>query len=182
MRAVFTAMIRRHSLLLKGLKFGAVGALSSSTFAVITTIIVISGWAEPRLASALGYISSIPLNFVLNRNFSFRSKAPVLRDTVRYALLHIGNTLLTILGMSMALSFQLHYMTGIVLAVVAVPVLNFLAMNYWVFKDQLTQQPNELRSVPDEKPLSSPLRYNFIQRAGGNAFKALQKASHAFLR
>jgi hypothetical protein len=45
----------------------------------------------PVPASVLAYIAAVPLNFLLQRGFAFRSENRVQRDLPRYLLVHAGN-------------------------------------------------------------------------------------------
>lgn len=129
-----------EALLLKAMRFGMVGVLSSSVFAVVTALCAGPLGIGPKLSSVAGYVASMPLNFVFNRRFSFRSENTLLGDLLRYILMHGINILLTTFAMGAAVDyFGLHYAFGIVAAVVLVPLLNFVLMNWWVFRKSVVR-------------------------------------------
>lgn len=118
----------------KALRFGLVGALSSAIFSIVTAACVRLWGIDPKLASIAGYLASMPVNFVCNRRFSFRSEGTLTRDLSRFIGLHAGNIVLTSLSMGAIVDILgLHYLFGVVAAVVLVPLVNFFALNWWVF-------------------------------------------------
>jgi len=135
----FTGWLARQAvsdrLAAKAFRFGMVGALSSAVFSIVTAAFVGLLGVDPKLASVAGYVASMPVNFIFNRRFSFRSNSPLLGDLVRFVGLHSVNILLTALSMGAIVDLLgLHYAFGMVAAVIMVPVVNFFAMNLWVFR------------------------------------------------
>ncbi|WNJ90045.1 GtrA family protein [Bosea sp. 685] len=119
----------------KAFRFGMVGVLSSAVFSIVTAAFVGLLSVDPKLASVGGYVASMPVNFVFNRRFSFRSDSPLFSDLIRFIGLHSVNILLTALSMGAIVDFLgLHYVFGMMAAVIMVPVVNFFAMNLWVFR------------------------------------------------
>jgi putative flippase GtrA len=133
-------LLASDALALKALRFGFVGALSGLVFAVTTTIL--TGWigTNPKLASVVGYLVSMPLNFAGNRSFAFKSENMLSEDLLRFVLLHTGNVLLTVFAMGAVVDLlKLHYGFGIVASIVVVPCVNFVAMNWWVFRKAISR-------------------------------------------
>ncbi len=93
------------------------------------------GGVEPRVASSLGYLAAVPVNFAANRRFTFRVKDRGLGQLLRFGALHAANALLSAFSMATAIdAFGLHYTTGLLLTVLLVPAVNFAVMNWWVFR------------------------------------------------
>lgn len=119
--------------------------MSGLIFLIFTTLLAGSLGLEPKLASAVGYIVSLPANFLGNRQFSFKSEGKVLDDLVRFLLLHTCNILLTMATMGAAVDvLHLRFGFGAAGAVVLVPLANFVTMNLWVFG----RKANGLRQPP----------------------------------
>lgn len=136
----FKAFAASDALILKAIRFGMVGAMSGAVFAGVTMLFASSLGFGPKLASVAGYVASMPLNFIGNRRFSFRSKNALLGDLLRFILLHTCNILVTTFVMGAAVDLLgLHYIFGIVAAVLLVPCVNFGVMNWWVFHKPISR-------------------------------------------
>jgi len=130
--------MRSDTLTLKAARFALIGALSGGVFSVVTVLLTSGAGFDPKLSAAVGYAVSIPLNFIGNRAFSFRSGNKWLGDLLRYATLHLSNVLLTTFAMGAVVdTLHLHYAVGIVAAVVLIPAINFSVMNLWVFSSRV---------------------------------------------
>lgn len=123
-----------RSLLAKGMRFGIVGATSGLVFASTTFMLISEGQMDERLSSVIGYMFSVPINFFANRSFSFRSCGNIWSDAVRYTVVQIANMAASVAAMQAANTLGLHYLFGIVGAIMLVPMTNFLLMEVWVFR------------------------------------------------
>ena len=128
------------SFLAKGLRFGLVGIVSSLVFAAITGLLVTWAGFGEKLACVCGYMTTLPLNFVGHRSFSFRSQGALRSDIVRFCAVHAVNLAVTLGAMVVAVNgADAHYGFGVLGAVILVPITNFLLMNFYVF-GRLTRQ------------------------------------------
>lgn len=92
---------------------------------------------DHKLASTFGYLVALPFNFAGNRHFSFRSSNALAGDAGRFLLLHAGNLIVTVMAMGTVVDLLgLHYSAGITVAVILVPAVNFLVMQWWVFRQK----------------------------------------------
>jgi putative flippase GtrA len=134
-RARARAAAASDHVLMRAMRFGMVGVMSGLVFAGITALCISSFGIGHKLASALGYLGSLPLNFIANRSFSFRSSNALSGDAARFLALHVGNLLVTTFAMGAVVDFlRLHYAVGIAAAIVLVPCVNFAVMQLWVFR------------------------------------------------
>ncbi len=121
------------------MRFILVGALSSLIYALIVAILVGGLDIAPKLASVFAYLGSLPLNFLANRGFAFRSEGTFHGDASRFVVMHTAGAAIAYGSMSLATDYLgSSYLIGIVFAVVLVPAFNFLLANFWVFRDQRT--------------------------------------------
>lgn len=135
LRARLRAFCASEALGLKFVRFGFVGVMSGLVFAAVTAIFTGRLGMDPKLASIVGYVASMPLNFAGNRRFAFRSGNALHTDLLQFVLLHTCNILLTTFAMGVVVDgLKLHYAVGILLSIVIVPCVNFVAMNWWVFR------------------------------------------------
>ncbi|MBN8943043.1 MAG: GtrA family protein [Rhizobiales bacterium] len=121
--------------MVKAIRFGMIGALSGAAFLGVTMVLVDLIGVGAKLAAAIAYLSSMPLNFIGNRRFSFRSRGSLVPDLSRFAVLHAVNLLLAMLSMGAVVDLLgIHYLLGAAATIVIVPLVNFAAMNWWVFR------------------------------------------------
>jgi putative flippase GtrA len=129
----------------KLVRFGLIGIVSSLVFLACTAVLAGSFGLDPKMASAAGYLVSMPANFVGNRQFSFKSTGRVFGDLLRFLLLHGCNILLTMAAMGAVVDvLRLHFGFGAAAAIVIVPLVNFAMMNLWVFR----RTPNDPPAPP----------------------------------
>jgi putative flippase GtrA len=126
---------RIYAQLPKILRFVFIGMLSGLTYAFVVYVSINFFGINPKMASIVGYVSSLPGNFLGNKFFSFRSNNSIGSDLNRYVLVHFLNALASFSIMLLTVDyFKMHYFTGVIFTVFIIPILNFIAMNYWVFR------------------------------------------------
>jgi putative flippase GtrA len=119
--------------------------MSALVFLVCTAFLAGFLSLEPKIASAVGYTVSMLPNFLGNRQFSFKSKGKLLDELPRYLVLHGCNFLFTIGLMGTAVNIlHLHFGVGAVAATILVPLVNFAAMNQWVFRRRANRLPEPM--------------------------------------
>jgi putative flippase GtrA len=86
------------------------------------------------VAVSIAYLAAFGLNFVLNRTVNFRSHAPVGGQALRYAVVLVGDYLLTV-GVSTGLTdLGLNFAPARVTASFLVAVFTYTASRWWVFR------------------------------------------------
>ncbi len=118
-------------------RFGSVGVASSAVYAVVTALMITQLHVRPVPASICGYCISAPVSFFGHRGFSFRSRGLWGAEMARFALAQALNIAVTASAMEGAIRLHLSWVFGMVGAVALVPLANFAAMNFWVFRDGL---------------------------------------------
>jgi len=84
-------------------------------------------------AVSIAYLVAFGLNFVLNRTVNFHSHAPIGGQVLRYAVVLVGDYLLTV-GVSTGLSgLGLNFLIARVIASSCVAVFTYSACRWWVF-------------------------------------------------
>jgi putative flippase GtrA len=117
------------------LRFVLVGGSSTLAYGALAVAAVDWLGIDPVPATVLAYVAVMPLNFLLQRSFTFRSTQEMRSELPRFLLVH---------GLNIAGSFALMLLVVEVLHVdyrwavagtmTFVPVLVFLAMDSWVFR------------------------------------------------
>lgn len=132
---VLNPLLRGHSSWAKLVRFGIAGLISSFSYALFTWILVYAFRMSPVASSAMGYVLAIPLSFLLQRSFSFRSEGSKRKQAPRFVLVHSFNILVSIAVMHFLVSaLGMDYRIGIAITMLLIPLLSFLAMNLWVFR------------------------------------------------
>lgn len=126
-------LLAGDSLAARAARFAMVGGTSGAAYALFTWVLVRKAALSPALASACAYALVIPINFALQKLFTFRSANPLREETPRYLAVHGANILCAYLAMAATQKLGLDYRIGIVLTIGIVPVVVFLLMHHWVF-------------------------------------------------
>jgi putative flippase GtrA len=131
-------LARRFSLgrplLLEMLRFGLMGATSAGIYLVF---FMPMRWAFPiRLwvAATIAYLLSMVVNYLLQRNFTFRSKRPHQEAVARFLvvqLLALGLNAVMLELLTTRAKLSLWLAQGI--AIVGVAVWSYVAQKVWVF-------------------------------------------------
>lgn len=123
------------SLLGKFTRFIVIGGLSAVVYFLITIAVKMGFSAEPKIASVIGYLVSIPINYAGNRYFSFRSGREINREFSRFIVVHGLNLVIVVGVMTVAVEhFHYDYLVGSLATVIVIPVVTFVFMNWWVFR------------------------------------------------
>jgi putative flippase GtrA len=147
-------LVYSKSIPAKLFRFGSIGAISGVVYFAVTVVLAGSVGMDPKLASAIGYLASVPLNFIGNRRFTFMSNGQLYAQTIRFAFIHAVNLGMSILSMA-AVSDWLgwNYALGAILTIVCVPISTFALMNFWVFRQQAEKQTSvSAQNIEKERP------------------------------
>ncbi|WP_432839702.1 GtrA family protein [Dactylosporangium sp. CA-092794] len=118
--------------------------LGAFTFSVdLCTLMVLRHTTRLPLpvAVSIAYLTAFGLNFVLNRTVNFRSHAPVGGQVLRYALVAVGDYLITV-GVSSGLyALGLDVRVSRVTAAAVVALFTYSLSRWWVFRDRSGAAP-----------------------------------------
>lgn len=118
----------------KVVRFGAVGGTSTLLFAALTWLMVEKTGMHPVLATVVAYLLLLAPNFLAHKYFTFGSTGEVARESGKFLVVHGLNIGLSAGGMAVISQAQLDYRWGILFSAIAVPVIVFIVMNFWVFR------------------------------------------------
>jgi putative flippase GtrA len=124
----------RHLLPRELVGFAIIGAF---TFSLDLTLLAVlrDRTALPLPAAvSIAYLFAFGLNFVLNRTVNFHSHAPLGGQVLRYAVVLVGDYLLTV-GVSTGLAdLGVNFLLARVIASSFVAVFTYSACRWWVFR------------------------------------------------
>ena len=120
-------------------RFASVGVVNGIIYGVFTSFFVSRFGLDGKIASVLGYLTTIPFAFYAHRSYTFGSRGAVKLEFRRFVITQAIGLLVSLFAMATIIDyFELHYSIGIIVAVVLVPIVNFLVLNTWVFSTRKT--------------------------------------------
>jgi putative flippase GtrA len=134
------------------LGFGLIGAV---TFGIdLALLVLLRHWSRLPLpvAVSVAYVAAFGLNFILNRTVNFRSHRPLGGQILRYAVVVLGDYLLTVGGSTGLAALGLDFRLSRLIASMFVAVFTYSASRWWVFRDRDFDRPEPV-VVPVEIPV-----------------------------
>jgi putative flippase GtrA len=117
------------------LRYAVAGGASALTHLAMTALLVEVAGLRPVFASTIGFVASIAVSFLLQRGWVFRSQVPNRLAVPRF---------LTVTAVGFALNasilwigtevLEAHYAPVQLVALVAIPVSNYLLNSLWTFR------------------------------------------------
>ena len=133
----FLAATGSDRLFAKLIRFSFVGAASGITYAVAVALLVSGLGVTPTTSSVLGYLIALPVSFLGHRTYTFRSRATIVPEFIRFTSVHLVNMFVSLAGMAWAVDFLgLSYWVGILAAITLVPIATYITTDLWVFVDK----------------------------------------------
>lgn len=125
---------RRPSLLESLVRFCITGVSSLAADFGVLAVLHSAAHAPLAVATFLGSVAAVVVNYTLNRNWSFQARAAHRSTLPRYAFMvgvNVGSTLLIVLVLT---HVGLYYLVSKLVAVAMNAGTNFLAARYWIFR------------------------------------------------
>jgi putative flippase GtrA len=120
----------------KLLAFGLVGIIGTSAHYLILIILVEILYADPAVATTLGFLVGAAVNYLLNHRYTFKSTKAHLDTGPKFFLIAIItgilNTLLVYTGVHW---INLNYIFVQIVATISVFLANFALNNLWTFHE-----------------------------------------------
>ena len=119
-------------------RFGLVGGSSAAVYAVIMLGLADGLSVSPVWASAVAYVVAIPLSYLGQRRFTFRSKDPVRGQLPGFAALQ-GINFLAALGVTHLVTDMLGLgawasVVAVIVVIVVIALLSYCAMAFGIFR------------------------------------------------
>lgn len=117
------------------LRFAVVGAFATTIHAAVFALLIEATPLDPVAATAIAFVVAFAAGFVLNRRWTFASRADPLAQLPRYLVVQLGGLVLNAAIMAFAVHVQRWSpYAGLALAVVLVPPVTFALARGWAFR------------------------------------------------
>lgn len=127
-------LLRSQTLKARLIRFAAVGGSTSAAYVLIVAGLV--GPVSEPAAAAVAYLILLPVNFHAHRRATFRSRQPTRPEFARYLVMHGVTLVACVAGMSLVTDgMGGSHWAGSAVIVVLAPVLNFVIMHLWVYRN-----------------------------------------------
>ena len=118
------------------LSFGIVGIFGTGCHYLTLIILVELFGVQPVVATTLGFIVGMLVNYTLNRSFTFRSAIPHLEGGTKFLLVGVTTGLLNALAVFWGVELLgLNYLAVQVAATMVFFLVNFALNEFWTFRE-----------------------------------------------
>ncbi|WP_095048547.1 GtrA family protein [Pseudomonas sp. Irchel s3h9] len=114
------------------IRFGLVGVANTAVHAGIVIMLMEACVPPAFVANGVAFFFANLMSYTLNSRFTFRLPMSFLGYR-RFLLVSLVSLALTLLITSVIEFLGWHYGVGLILAILVVPVLNYLVMKVWAF-------------------------------------------------
>lgn len=128
-------------------RFAGAGIAVTLTYVGVAWLVAEITAAAPLAASLWGYAAAVAISYPTQKYFTFRSTGAHRVELPRYAVICVVAFLGSVGSMAAVTVVGWDYRVGLAVAVVAVPALNFTAMNVWAFRRQRPRGGHEARAT-----------------------------------
>lgn len=120
--------------LLQFSKYGIVGLIGTCLHTGVMIICIEIFDINTFLSSSLGFILSLAVSFLLNTLWTFRTQINS-RPLIRYSAISIMGQMLNLFILFLFVTIlSQNYITGHVVAIIIVPIFNFILNKVWAFR------------------------------------------------
>ncbi|WP_225781317.1 GtrA family protein [Xenophilus sp. Marseille-Q4582] len=116
------------------LRFSAIGVLNTLIHLGVVMGLVESGLLPPVPANGLAFVTANLFSFWANSHITFKT-APSLRRYSRFLCVSVAGLLLTLAASLVGERLAWHYLGGVLLSFVLLPVLSFAANRFWTWRE-----------------------------------------------
>jgi putative flippase GtrA len=115
------------------LKFGATGICSTLIHILVATTLISGFDKATPIANGTAFIIATLFSYGVNTLWSFSNQISS-RNALRFIIVSLVGLALTVLISLLADALNFHYMIGIAMVVMTVPVYSFLAHSLWTYR------------------------------------------------
>jgi putative flippase GtrA len=117
-------------------RFAVVGAFATTIHAAVFALLVETTRLDPVVATSIAFVAAFVAGFVLNRRWTFGSRADPLAQLPRYLVVQLAGLALGAAIMAFAVHVQRWSpYAGLALSIALVPPVTFALARAWVFRE-----------------------------------------------
>ena len=113
--------------------FAAIGVLNTLLHLGVVIALVECSGMHPALANGAAFVCANLFSYWANSRFTFRS-APTWRRYGRFAAVSLVGLAVAMLATQAALALHMHYLVGVGVSFMLLPVLSFTANKVWTWR------------------------------------------------
>ena len=118
-------------------------AVSTGYTVTVLALVDLLHWLTPVAASTVSFIVWTPVSYAVHRDFTFRFDGQAWAAAAKFAVTFVIRLLASAYVVHVATAqFELHYLAGVLLNWIVLPLINYLALSLWVFRPRLAGRPN----------------------------------------
>lgn len=118
----------------KLMRFGLVGGVATGIQYLILVVLVREAGTWPALASAIGFVASASVNYMLNYHFTFGSERPHGPAAAKFVTLAAVGLAINFVLMQVLGAAGVYYLLAQVCATAVVFLWNFFGNSLWTFR------------------------------------------------
>jgi putative flippase GtrA len=126
--------LQRFDFIYKPFRFSLVGVLATACYFIIGFILNVFVLDNPLLVHFISYGTCIPLSYYLQQGFTFKYNGDHKSALFKFILVNIAGLLIGAIIVSFIENLGYHSLWGTGIICVAIPVINYLMFDLWVFK------------------------------------------------
>jgi len=126
--------LANHAVVRQLVRFAIAGAIATAAHYTVLISLVEIGHVPPVIATTLGYCVGIVVSYVLNRRYTFETKAPVASSFLKFGALYGVGMFLNGAIVATLIAWGAPYMLAQVVATGLVLIWNYLAARFVAFR------------------------------------------------
>ena len=110
-------------------------AVSTGYTVTVLALVDLLHWLNPVAASTVSFIVWTPVSYAVHRDFTFRFRGHEWAAAAKFIVTFVARLLASAYVVYVATAqFELHYLVGVLLNWIVLPLVNYLALSLWVFR------------------------------------------------
>ena len=102
----------------------------------ITVVVMVEvlGWPWPAVATAVSFTLWTPVSYLVHKAFTFRNSSAHTETVVKFFLTFLTKLVASVMVVEATVHvLHLHYLVGLLLNWVVLPLITFALLKFWVF-------------------------------------------------